>query len=163
MILDSFRVTEFRSVQDSGWIDAEQITALIGTNESGKTNILLPLWKLNPANEGKIDLKDDLPRDKYHLYRAAEKKPVFIYAKYRLLDQEQQDLSKLSGHTTDEFVEIIVSKDFDGNLFWEFPLEQAANPNAEEEAKNVLTYVRFHANINELSMRHTTTAANMKI
>lgn len=29
MILDSFRVTEFRSVQDSGWIDAEQITALI--------------------------------------------------------------------------------------------------------------------------------------
>ena len=62
MLLNSFRVTEFRSVQDSGWIDAEQITALIGTNESGKTNILLPLWKLNPADEGKIDLKDDLPR-----------------------------------------------------------------------------------------------------
>ena len=43
MILDSFSVTEFRSVEVSGWIDAEQITALIGTNESGKTNILLPL------------------------------------------------------------------------------------------------------------------------
>ena len=57
MQLSSFRVTEFRSVQDSGWIDVEQITALIGTNESGKTNILLPLWKLNPADEGKIDLK----------------------------------------------------------------------------------------------------------
>ena len=56
MILKSFRVTEFRSVKDSGWIDAESITALIGTNESGKTNILLPLWKLNPADEGKIDL-----------------------------------------------------------------------------------------------------------
>lgn len=41
MILKSFRVTEFRSVKDSGWIDAESITALIGTNESGKTNILL--------------------------------------------------------------------------------------------------------------------------
>ena len=53
MILKSFRVTEFRSVKDSGWIDAESITALIGTNESGKTNILLPLWKLNPADEGK--------------------------------------------------------------------------------------------------------------
>ena len=51
MVLDSFRVTEFRSVQDSGWIDAEQITALIGTNESEKTNILLPLWKLNPADD----------------------------------------------------------------------------------------------------------------
>ena len=31
MVLHSFRVKEFRSVQDSGWIDAEQITALIGT------------------------------------------------------------------------------------------------------------------------------------
>lgn len=35
MVLKSFRVTDFRSVQDSDWIDAEQITALIGTNESG--------------------------------------------------------------------------------------------------------------------------------
>lgn len=40
MLLKSFRVTEFRSVQDSGWIDAEQITALIGTNESGKTTVV---------------------------------------------------------------------------------------------------------------------------
>lgn len=41
MLLKSFRVTEFRSVQDSGWIDAEQITALIGTNESGNPHALL--------------------------------------------------------------------------------------------------------------------------
>ena len=54
MLLTKFRVTEFRSVQDSGWIDTEQITALIGTNESGKTNIMLPLWKLNPAAEGPV-------------------------------------------------------------------------------------------------------------
>ena len=103
MLLKSFRVTEFRSVQDSGWIDAEQITALIGTNESGKTNILLPLWKLNPADEGKIDLKDDLPRDKYHVYREANPKPVFIYAKYSLLPNEQDALAKISEHKAEEF------------------------------------------------------------
>ena len=84
MLLKDFRVTEFRSVQDSGWIDAEQVTALIGTNESGKTNILLPLWKLNPADGGEIDLQDDLPRDKYHIYRDATPKPVFIRARYAL-------------------------------------------------------------------------------
>ena len=60
MQLLKFRVTEFRSVLDSGWIDVESITALIGTNESGKTNILLPLWKLNPADDGAINLQDDL-------------------------------------------------------------------------------------------------------
>lgn len=64
MDLIKFKVTEFRSVVDSGWIDVEDITAFIGTNESGKTNILLPLWKLNPVIGGQIELMDDLPRDK---------------------------------------------------------------------------------------------------
>ena len=50
MKLKKFRVTNFRSVEDSGWIDADDVTALIGTNESGKTNIILPLWKLNPGD-----------------------------------------------------------------------------------------------------------------
>lgn len=127
MNLDSFRVTEFRSVQDSGWIDAEQITALIGTNESGKTNILLPLWKLNPADEGTIDLKDDLPRDKYHIYREANPKPIFIYAKYVLTEEEKKDLAELSGHESEEFAEIIVSKDYDENLYFEIPYEQSSN------------------------------------
>lgn len=36
MLLTRFRITKFRSVEDSGWIDADEITALIGTNESGK-------------------------------------------------------------------------------------------------------------------------------
>lgn len=138
MILKSFRVTEFRSVKDSGWIDAEQITALIGTNESGKTNILLPLWKLNPADEGKIDLKDDLPRDEYHVFRAVTPKPVFIYAKYALSETEKQELAKISAHGIDEFSEIIVSKDFDNNLFWEFPLEQGVDPAAMENAHSLL-------------------------
>jgi AAA15 family ATPase/GTPase len=40
--LQRFRVTHFRSVDDSGWIEVDNVAALIGTNESGKTNILLP-------------------------------------------------------------------------------------------------------------------------
>ncbi len=38
-----YRVSNFRSVMDSGWLDADRVTALIGVNESGKTNLLLPL------------------------------------------------------------------------------------------------------------------------
>lgn len=138
MILKSFRVTEFRSVHDSGWIDAEQITALIGTNESGKTNVLLPLWKLNPADEGKIDLKDDLPRDKYHIYREATPKPVFVYARYALTDQETNSLSGISGHDAEEFNEIIVSKDYDGNLFWDFPFEHSIDNALIDSARTIL-------------------------
>ena len=139
MILKRFRVTDFRSVSDSGWIDVEQITALIGTNESGKTNLLLPLWKLNPADEGEIVLTDDLPREKYHLYREASPKPVFISALYELLEDEKEELSKVSNHNPDEFTEIIVSKNYDNQLFWKFPQEQNFEPSIIDTAKNYLS------------------------
>ena len=87
MQLLKFRVTDFRSLLDSGWIDVESITALIGTNASGKTNILLTLWKLNPADDGAINLQDDLPRDKYHEYRNADPMPTFITAVFTLEDK----------------------------------------------------------------------------
>ncbi len=121
MLLNRFRITNFRSVDDSGWIDADRITALIGTNESGKTNILLPLWKLNPANDGQIILTDDLPRDKYHVFRAAENKPIFISAEYKLSDDEANDLANITCHKKTEFDIAIVKKDFDGKYFFELP------------------------------------------
>lgn len=50
MELKSFRVRNFRSINDSGDIDVSRITALLGRNESGKSNILRALHSLNPAD-----------------------------------------------------------------------------------------------------------------
>ena len=61
MTLKRFRVTHFRSIIDSDWIDCDDVTTLVGINESGKSNVLLALWKLNPARGGKIDPLHDLP------------------------------------------------------------------------------------------------------
>jgi hypothetical protein len=36
----------------------------------GKSNILVPLWKLNPANDGEIDLTADYPRKNYNEFRS---------------------------------------------------------------------------------------------
>ena len=47
--MDSFSVTNFRSINDSGKVDVAQITALLGRNESGKSNLLRALDSLNPA------------------------------------------------------------------------------------------------------------------
>ncbi len=62
MKLKQFHVTTFRSVEDSDWIEADNVTALIGVNESGKTNLLLPLWKLKPARDGEIQPTSDYPK-----------------------------------------------------------------------------------------------------
>lgn len=136
MLLSKFRVTEFRSVQDSGWIDAEQITALIGINESGKTNVMLPLWKLNPAADGEINLQDDLPRDKYHVYRNAEQKPIFIRARYSLSSDERAELAKIIRCDQEELSDLIVARDFDGNYSYSFPNEPE-HENEEESFINV--------------------------
>jgi predicted ATP-dependent endonuclease of OLD family len=69
MKLKKFRVTNFRSVDDSGWIDVDDVTALIGTNEAGKTNIQLPLWKLSPAKEGAISPTADYPRKHHNMFQ----------------------------------------------------------------------------------------------
>lgn len=46
MHLKSFRVTNFRSVIDSGWISLspDNVTVLVGQNESGKTSLLQALY-----------------------------------------------------------------------------------------------------------------------
>ncbi len=65
MELKSFRVVNYRSVNDSSDVEVGQRTALVGRNESGKTNLLLALESLNPP-EGlqKLTFVKDFPRDR---------------------------------------------------------------------------------------------------
>lgn len=39
MKLTRFRIKNFRSIEDSTWVDVNNITNIIGVNESGKSNI----------------------------------------------------------------------------------------------------------------------------
>ena len=63
MQLKSFRVQNYRSITDSGDIDVGQLTALIGQNESGKSNLLRALYSLNPSDGSEVLNKEkDFPR-----------------------------------------------------------------------------------------------------
>lgn len=56
------RVQNYRSVEDSGWVDIEpDLTALVGKNESGKTAFLQGLFKLNPIEPAEYDEVIDFP------------------------------------------------------------------------------------------------------
>ncbi|WP_238929523.1 AAA family ATPase [Vibrio harveyi] len=48
MRLTQFRVRNFRSINDSGFVTTEELTAILGRNESGKSNLLLALQHINP-------------------------------------------------------------------------------------------------------------------
>lgn len=121
MELLCYRVRDFRSVEDSGWIETEEITAFIGTNESGKTNLLVPLWKFNPAKDGEINPIQDYPRDRYGIIREMKTKPTFIEVRFRLNDELILTIADLTSRNTEELTEVIRSRDYSGNYRLNFP------------------------------------------
>ena len=72
MKLETIHVTNFRSVDDSGEFDVDQVTCLVGKNEAGKSAVLLALAALNPnkATPVTLDRERDYPRR--HLTRYAQ-------------------------------------------------------------------------------------------
>lgn len=94
MELKSFRVRNFRSINDSGDIDVSRITALLGRNESGKSNILRALHSLNPA-DGFEALKriKDFPRHR-KLSECVSTTPV-VDSVWSLNSTEQEQLAKI--------------------------------------------------------------------
>lgn len=127
MRLERFRVTDFRSVKDTDWIDASRVTALVGTNESGKSNVLLALWKLKPARDGKVDLLADVPRSRYHIIREMVPKPIFIRARFRFSEDEGIFLAALLGCDPSSDLTATVSRRLDENVLVSFSDEDSVN------------------------------------
>ena len=66
-----FRIQNFRSVNDSGWIELDSVTALIGRNDSGKSNLLRALSLFNPPTADAYIPQRDFPRNCYpHEYNS---------------------------------------------------------------------------------------------
>jgi len=118
--LSKFRVQNFRSIEDSGWIDAENVTCLVGTNESGKTNLLLALWKLNPANNEPIVPLVDYPRKKYHNYSSTNGEEIFITAQFEVASSVAEKLSQTTGWHESLVKEIVVSRKYNGKYGYQF-------------------------------------------
>ena len=81
--LTEFRIRNFRCIEDSDWIKIEDITALVGINESGKTTILNALHTLNPGS-GVVDINHirDYPRKK--LSYEYDEKSILAEAKFKI-------------------------------------------------------------------------------
>lgn len=139
MQLLKYKVNKFRSVKGTDWIETDQWTCFVGVNESGKTNLLLPLWKFNPAdNSTTIDLLLDYPRDEYSKIDENDgqrKKEPFIEALFELNDDEISEFNERYTSFTqidesdennikekiDERIEIskylLIKKDYEGTFY----------------------------------------------
>lgn len=87
MKLIKFKVLNYKSIEESEWITTQNITCLVGENESGKTNFLTALLKLKPADDNyKIDILSDYPRHRYTQEREMADEQKFIEAIFEFDD-----------------------------------------------------------------------------
>lgn len=94
MQLKSFQVKNYRSINDSGEIEVSRITALLGRNESGKSNLLRALHSLNPVDGVKeLSPIKDFPRHR-KLSDCTPTTPV-LQSSWILTEQEKKHLSSL--------------------------------------------------------------------
>lgn len=112
MQLESFRVTNFRSINDSGWVNVSQITAILGRNESGKSNLLRGLRSLNPP-EGFAALNPikDFPRHR-RLEECTDNTAV-VDSRWILDDDEKSELVSIWPRTAG-VQSVLISRRYQG-------------------------------------------------
>ena len=119
MDLIAFRVSMYKGILDSGWVDVNPLTVLVGKNESGKTSLLKALHKLNPYNSESHAIEPESYNMEAEWPRALRKDrkeaQEVCRAKFRLSDEEKSELAQIAeGETCPDTVE--VSRDYAGNL-----------------------------------------------
>lgn len=122
------RVTDYKSIDDSGWVDIDAVTSMVGKNESGKTAFLGALKRLNPVDgDQEFELKD-FPRKGYVKYRRQhEANPATaVEAVMTLSDDENKEVAAQIGEGVILSDEINVSKNYKNELIWDFELDESA-------------------------------------
>ena len=135
MELSEFRITNFRSVNDSGDIAVGDLTSLVGRNESGKSALLLALATLNPAG-GRQPLSKikDFPRGR-RLEDCKPDTPV-VESHWKLTADERAQLAKTLGYG-DPITQVAIRRGYGPDAWVELRGVQEPPVNKAEAESNL--------------------------
>ncbi|MFO0851846.1 MAG: AAA family ATPase [Gemmataceae bacterium] len=87
----AFRVQMYKGVLDSGWVELQDLTVIVGKNEAGKTTLLRALHKFKPFRDDSYVINREWPRG-----HRREQKPTQIVCtvRFQLDDDERAELSE---------------------------------------------------------------------
>lgn len=112
MKLEAFRVQNYRSIVDSGWVEVDDIAVIVGKNESGKTSLLRALLKFNPFKPEPYSLDREWPRGKRKDRSAAFE---VVTARFQFSNEERAKLAALDpGYAGLEGIEL--GKTYEGKF-----------------------------------------------
>ena len=141
MELIAFRVTMYKGIIDSGRVEVNPLTVLVGKNESGKTSLLKALHKLNPYTPESYDIRREWPRG---YRREQNEEHTVCHAEFRLLDEEKSELVQITGwENLPDTVE--VSRNYAGQLdvnFGEGIFSDEPHPNDVDKMYDTLPKIQ---------------------
>lgn len=112
MQLKAYRITMYKCIIDSGWIDVSPLTVLVGKNESGKTSLLKALHKLNPFQREPYRIANEWPRGRRNQRDPSQ---VVCDALFKLNPEEVTEVESLTGERLDKN-EVNVTRNYAGNI-----------------------------------------------
>lgn len=108
------RIRNFRSIDDSGWVPLDRVTAFVGRNESGKTSLLKALHKFNPSTKEPYDPQREFPRDRLKRdYRADKEFPVST-VRFEFSPEERDSVAEIVGG--DAPTHVVCTRYYSGKL-----------------------------------------------
>lgn len=175
MKLTHARITNFRSIEDSGEFSVDQVTCMVGKNESGKTALLTALYRLNPylPEHGTFDKERDYPRRFLMDYesRHPDEEADVIVTRWKLDSTDRQRVLELLGPSAERLDEVTIFKAYGSEAVWQLDLDEVAvvqhcvssaslHQEEQEQLSEVKTLVALKAALEALgsqqSERHKT-------
>ena len=127
MILKEITIQKYRNFSNPQVVQIEEdVTGLVGKNESGKTTLLKALHRLNPANgsETAFDVTTEYPRWRLAPDRRkanlGDVRP--IRASFQLEETDRAHIEKIDGPALPESTLVHFSRDYDHELYAELEL-----------------------------------------
>ena len=130
MRLQSARVENFKLASDTGRFRIDDLTCLVGKNESGKTAVLKALHRLNPDDpDGRdFEIETEYPRHRLFEYkqRHAANPDNVVTTWWRLDDTEKRWITDRFGPDALIGDEVLVKRGYLNKNEWTLPIDEAA-------------------------------------
>ena len=140
MKLTQARVINYRSIDDSSWVRVDDVTALVGKNESGKTAFLQAIRKINSiSGEEDAFIIRDYPRKGYIKYKKIhDQNPCEVaQAEFKLNPEEISQIEANFGDGILASDKVIVSKNYKNERNWKINLAESVS-----QPSNVTTFTQ---------------------
>ena len=140
MKLTQARVINYRSIDDSSWVRVDDVTALVGKNESGKTAFLQAIRKINSISgeEDTFSIRD-YPRKGYIKYKKIhDQNPCEVaQAEFELNAEEISEIEANFGDGILASNKVIVTKNYKNERNWKISLAESVS-----QPPNVTTFTQ---------------------